>query len=321
VSKTPTEPAPIALFVYKRPEHARRAVASLRACEGFEESPMYVFADGPKSGAEASAVMETRAAMRELLGTRSTYVEQERNLGLANSIIAGTTQLCERHGRAIVVEDDLVMGPSFLRFLNEGLERYRDEPRVMHVTGHMFDVPSLADHHEALLLPMISSLGWATWKRAWDQFDPDATGWEERLHGDVLRRFNLDGNYDYARMLRRQMSHGIDSWAIRWYYTLFVRGGLSLFPPSTLVRHTGDDGSGTHGRIRRVAEQVIVAGNETWPMPEVVAASPFTADVFNAIGKKASPSVWRTITRLIPSKVRSAGRPAQDREGKGTHES
>ncbi len=171
-----TQWAPIALFIYKRPEHARRTIASLKVCAGYEESRLYVFADGPKSEAEIPAVQATRAVARELLGPRAVFIEQDHNRGLANSIIAGTTELCERHGQVVVVEDDLVLAPSFLRFLNEGLERYKGEPRVMQVAGHMFDVPSLADKQEALFLPKITSWGWATWKRAWDRFDPSASG-------------------------------------------------------------------------------------------------------------------------------------------------
>jgi len=78
---------------------------------------------------------------------------------------------------------------------------------------------------------MISSWGWATWKRAWDQFDPSASGWRERLVGAEAKRFDLGGRYDYSGMLGRQMNGHIDSWAIRWYYTVFARNGLALYHP------------------------------------------------------------------------------------------
>jgi len=284
VSATSGQWAPIALFIYKRPEHARRTIASLKACPGFAESPLYVFADGARTRADLPAVQATRAAARELLGPRAVFVERDQNLGLANSIIAGTTELCRRHGRVVVVEDDLVVAPQFLPFLNEGLDAYEDQPGVMQVAGHMFAVPSLADTQEALLLPMTTSWGWATWKRAWDLFDPDATGWRERLNADVeIKRFNLDGSYDYYRMLKRQMSGDIDSWAIRWHYTVFANDGLTLFPPRTLVVNAGLDGSGTHDRLAMPAHQ---AGLETGPpfnLPDEIAESRQKAFVFEAI--------------------------------------
>ena len=276
--------APIALFIYKRPEHAQRTIVSLQACDGVQSSLIYVFADGPKTEAEVPAVGATRDVARELLGGRAIFVEQEQNRGLANSIIAGTTELCDRHGTVVVVEDDLILAPSFLRFLNEGLERYRDEPRVMQVSGHMFDVPSFMDQREALLLPMTTSWGWATWKRAWTLFDPFSTGWRERLADKAeANRFNLGGTYDYVGLLKRQMNGEIDSWAIRWYYSVFARGGLVLFPPRTLVSNVGLDGSGTHGRLALPAHQAALDSGPSFDLPVDVAESRQKAEVFEAI--------------------------------------
>jgi hypothetical protein len=278
--------------VYKRPEHARRVIASLRACDGVQSCPIYVFADGPRTNAERPAVHATRAVARELLGDSAVFVEEERNRGLANSIIAGATELCDRYGAVIVIEDDLVLAPSFLRFLNEGLIHYRDEPRVMQISGHMFDVPSLTLQREALLLPMTTSWGWATWKRAWDLFDPSATGWRERLADEgEAKRFNLSGSYDYRRTLERQMSGDIDSWAIRWYYSVFTHDGLVLFPPRTLVSNKGFDGSGTHDRLALPANQATLDTSGSFDLPEDVAASRQMEQVFQAISafRRSSP--------------------------------
>jgi hypothetical protein len=308
MSMAGTSWAPIALFIYKRPEHARRTISRLKACLGFEECPLYVFADGPKTDADVPAVQATRAAAHELLGPRAVFVEQDQNRGLANSIIAGTTELCQRHGRVVVIEDDLTLGPSFLRFLNEGLERYEDQPRVMQVAGYMFDVPSLADKQEALFLPMTSSWGWATWKRAWDQFDPSASGWQERLVGEEAERFDLGGRYDYSGMLRRQMSGRIDSWAIRWNYSVFVRGGLVLYPPQTLVLNEGFDGTGTHGRLSLPVRQARLAQNAAFDFPALVAESPQEERVFEAIGSFRSASAPQKLKAVARAVLRRAGR-------------
>lgn len=294
--------APVGLFIYKRPEHTRRTIESLQACDGIMESPIYVFADGPKTEAEVPAVQATRAIAHTLLGSRAVFVERERNRGLANSIIAGTTELCERHGTAIVVEDDLMLAPSFPRFLNEGLQRYHDEPRVMQISGYMFPVPSLAHRREALLLPMTTSWGWATWKRAWDFFDPYAAGWRSLLTDKAqARRFNLGGKYDYLGMLKRQMSGEIDSWAIRWYYSVFAHDGLVLFPPRTLVRNEGFDGSGTHGRLIRKAPSGTGAPDRDWLFPSIVTESPAAGAVSEAIGRANRLRIWRTVRALTPA--------------------
>jgi hypothetical protein len=300
--------APIGLFIHRRPEHTRRTVLGLLACDGVESSPIYVFADGPKTKGDNPAVEATRAVARELLGDRAVFTEQEANRGLGDSIIAGATELCDRHGSVIAVEDDLVVGPSFLRFLNEGLRRYRDEPRVMQISGHMFDVPSLKHQREALFLPMTTSWGWATWKRAWTLFDPSVTGWRERLHDDEeVRRFNLEGRYDYTRMLTRQMAGEIDSWAIRWYYTVFAQRGLVLFPPQTLVSNIGLDGSGTHDRLALPARQAAVEGGARFDFPSEVLPSPRADDVFDAVGEFRPSSARRRLLALLRNAV-SGGR-------------
>jgi hypothetical protein len=302
--------APVAVFIYKRPEHARRAIASLQACEGADSSPIYVFADGPRTDTEATAVMATRAVAHELLGSRAVFVEQDHNRGLADSIIAGVTDLCDRYGAVITVEEDLVLSRSFLRFLNHGLQAYSGDAQVMQISGHIVDVPALEHQREALFLPMTTSWGWATWKRAWDLFDPLSTGWHERL-GDraAARRFNLGGHYDYRRMLQRQMAGEIDSWAIRWYYSVFARHGLALFPPRSLVRYDGFDGSGTHGRFSRRASVGTPVVSGEWLMPGRVTESPAKGAVFEAIARANRRDFWRTLRALVrPGVLRSGSR-------------
>lgn len=247
--------APLALFVYKRPEHTARTIAGLKTCDNFAATPITVFADGPKSAADAAAVEAVRALVAaELPG--ATLVVAPCNQGLAASIIAGASRLIAAHGRAIIVEDDLVVSPDFLTFMNSALDRYACDTRVMQVSGYL---PRLAQRFDtAVFLPQTSSWTWATWDRAWRSFEaaPTAT---ERLNKDpeLRRRFNRQGTHDYASALDRQMRGEIDSWAIRWYWSVFKAGGLTLYPPQTLVANIGFDGSGTHG-ARGVARTMVV---------------------------------------------------------------
>lgn len=300
--------APIGLFIFKRPEHTRRMILSLLACDGIDRSPVHVFADGPRSSADKAMVEATRGVARELLGDRATFVERDHNVGLANSVIEGVTALCAQYGSVIVVEDDLVLAPSFLQFLNQGLRWYADESRVMQVSGHMFDVPAIAGTHEALLLPMTTSWGWATWSRSWALFDPAATGWQQRFADDAAaRRFNLDGAYDHLGMLRRQMRGVGDSWAIRWYYAVFVHGGLVLFPPQTLVANTGFDGSGTHDRLALPARQAQLGSGGPLARPEELAESRHKGQVFGAVGAFRPSSRRRRLLGLTRAALRRAG--------------
>jgi hypothetical protein len=240
--------APIVLFVYNRPEHTRRTLAALAANPLAVESDLIIYADGPKRPEHAAAINKARDVARGASGFKSvTIVERDRNLGLANSIILGVSEVCSERGRVIVLEDDLLVAPQFLTFLNRGLERYVNEQNLFQVSGYMFPVET-EGIPDGLFLPLISCWGWATWHRAWTQFDPSALGYDQLKRDPELRaRFNLDDCYDYFGMLTDQIEGKIDSWGVRWLLSVFLKGGLVLYPQYSLVRNIGVDGTGTHG--------------------------------------------------------------------------
>ena len=300
--------APVALFIYKRPEHTRRTISSLQRCVGYADSPVFVFADGPAHPRDLREVQGTRALARSLLKDRAVFLERETNLGVDRSVIAGVTQLCDQFGRVVVLEDDDVVSPLFLQFLNRGLRQYEGEPRVMQVSGYMFDVPQLRQQNEAVFLPITTTLGWATWKRAWDHFDPAAEGWQARLQdAQAQRRFNLDGRFPYSTMLARQMKRDVGAWDIRWYYTVFARNGLVLFPPRTLVVNVGIDGSGTHDRLALPAHQAPLEMSASFDLPAEVAESWQKVHVFDAIKTWRKSSALQKLLAILRYALRRAG--------------
>lgn len=239
--------APIVLFVYRRPDHAQRLLDSLRRNPEAAASELFIYSDGPKTAQDAPAVQAVRDLCRTTEGfARVTLVERPSNWGLARSVIAGVTEICGAHGRVIVLEDDLVLSPHFLAYMNDALDRYENEERVMQVSGHMFPV-AWGGQADAAFLPMTTSWGWATWQRAWAHFDPDMKDYA-RLKADrsLRKAFDLGGAYPYFDMLEAQRRGRVDSWAIRWWLNVFMKQGISLFPMKTLVQNHGFDGSGTH---------------------------------------------------------------------------
>lgn len=240
--------APIALFVYNRPTHTRQTVEALKNNALAAQSDLVIFSDAPKTEEKAQSVRAVRDYIHTIQGFNSvSIIERDRNYGLANSIISGVSSLVEKYGRVIVLEDDLIVTSGFLDFMNQALDHYEHQPEVIQVSGYMFPV-DLDIAEDSLFLPLTTSWGWATWKRAWDLFDPDAKGYERVKNDSALRRrFNLDGAYDYFSMLEDQLAGRVDSWAIRWQLSTFLVGGLTLYPKHSLVTNTGFDGSGTHG--------------------------------------------------------------------------
>ena len=128
------EYAPILLFTYNRPTHTRRLMESLQANAEAAESPLVVYSDAAREVDDEASVAEVRRYLHTLDGFASvTLIERPENWGLARNVIDGVTTQVNRYGRVIVLEDDLVVAPYFLRFMNEALEMYADEPRVGHI--------------------------------------------------------------------------------------------------------------------------------------------------------------------------------------------
>ena len=238
--------APILLFVYNRPEHTRRCIESLLRNPLVSESNLFIYADGAKDCMQQEAVNEVRNYIRTLQGFKQiTLIERSENWGLARNIIDGVTSQVNRYGKVIVLEDDLVVAPYFLTFMNEALEIYKDEPEVGHIQACDFTQdPSLPD---TFLIKWTGSWGWATWDRAWKHFNPNG---QELLHELEARKlthtFDFNGKYGFTRMLRRQIEGKNNSWAIRWNASLFLKDILSLNVGRSLVQNEGFDGSGTN---------------------------------------------------------------------------
>lgn len=238
--------APILLFAYNRPKHVERAIASLLRNEEVAASDLYVFSDAAKTAEDVEAVARVRKVISGIQGFGSVHVvEREENLGLARSIIEGVTSIVNRYGRVIVLEDDLVVSPYFLRFMNDALETYKDESRVGHIQACDFvRSPALPD---TFLIKWTGSWGWATWQRAWKLFNPDGQELLDRLREQKLtKQFDFNGKYGFTRMLRQQTQGKNNSWAIRWNASLFLADVLSLNVGRSLVSNEGLDGSGTH---------------------------------------------------------------------------
>lgn len=279
--------APIAMFIYKRSDLLGEVLDSLEACAEYSQTQVYVFSDGPKDASAVEPVERARALVRARLRPNMQLIESQVNMGLSRSIIHGVTRLCEDAGRAIVIEDDLIVSPAILTWFNQALDRFADDDRVFQVSGHVSGRPGAADD-AGMFASLTTSWGWATWQRAWQQFDPEARGCERLKSDAAMRRaFDLDGTVRYSEMLFRQMAGEIDSWAIRWYWTVFRSKGLVLFPPMTLVTNKGDDRSATHGRALRRLRALFRK-----PPPALPVAAPNLPRLI-----EASPGLLRAVKR------------------------
>ncbi len=237
---------PIALFTYARVDHTRRTVESLVCNSEASDHDLIVFSDAARTPETQPAVEEVRHYLATIGGFRSVTVHyRQHNLGLANSIIDGVTQVLAEHDRIIVLEDDLVSSPHFLKYMTEALGKYADDERVISVHGYVYPVAQVLP--EAFFLQGADCWGWATWRRGWRWFNPDGQALLDQLkREDLLNAFDLNGAYGYSKMLAAQIKGGNDSWAVRWHASAFLAGKLTLYPGRSLVHNIGNDHSGTH---------------------------------------------------------------------------
>jgi hypothetical protein len=241
--------APIAIFCFNRVELLTQSLHSLSHCLEFKDSPIYVFSDGPRNKLDIPRVNAVREILVKELPLDAVIIKREQNLGLAENIIDGVNTVCSKHGRVIVLEDDLLFDRRFLHFMNSCLDAYQDDPNIFQISGHTPSSEIKSADGKTVALTITDSWGWGTWSRAWSYFDRDAKGWCCLTKDRALRkRFNLNNKYDYYTMLRNQMLFNIDSWAIRWYWSVFKSEGLVIYPPINLVDNCGMKGDGSHGR-------------------------------------------------------------------------
>jgi hypothetical protein len=241
--------APIALFVYNRPEHTRRTLNSLQKNLLADESRLFIFSDGAKTPADQAKVDEVRQLISDVSGFKSVKViEGKQNKGLANSIIDGVTQLVKDYGKVIVFEDDLLSSKYSLQYFNEGLTKYANEEKVMHMGAYMFE---LGDKKlpETFFYRIATSWGWATWARAWKDFEPDIDKLMGQFDKQKISRFSIDGTMNFWKQMQEFKAGKNNSWAIRWYASIFLKGGLTLNPSNSLVHNIGHDGTGVHSNI------------------------------------------------------------------------
>lgn len=243
--------APVILFVYNRPEHTQKVLDALAENILAKDSELFIFCDGPKN---EDAIIPNNKTKRvvEIESKRDRFKSvflniSDKNKGLAASIISGVTQIIERYGKCIVLEDDHITSKSFLVYMNQCLEFYEMNPLIWSISGFTYPLKTLYDYpHDVYLSYRACSHGWATWKDRWSKVDWMVKDFEQLQKSlRKQRKFNRGGN-DLYRMLRHQIRGERDSWAIRFCYSQSKNDMLTIYPKFSLIRNIGFDGSGTH---------------------------------------------------------------------------
>ena len=146
-----------------------------------------------------------------------TIIKAESNRGLANSVINGVSEIINRFGRVIVVEDDLVTTPDFLSYMNRALDFYRDDPKIWSISGYSFKMKIPKSYkHDIFLSYRASSWGYATWADRWNTVDWELKDYQQFSKDWKMQHVLNRGGRDLSLMVHDQVEGRIDSWAIRW---------------------------------------------------------------------------------------------------------
>lgn len=244
--------APIILFVYNRPWHTQQTVEALQRCDLATDSDLYIFADGPKSNASAeqkNKISEVRKYIHTITGfSNITIEESEKNKGLANSVISGVTNVIEKYGDAIILEDDILTHPFFLRFMNDALDFYKKDKRIFSIGAFMDDIIIPENYkRDVFVCRRVETQGWATWIDRWSSANWNVSDYTIINHPTQKQIRQLcKGGEDLWPLLQMQAAGTVDSWAARWQYNLTLLNGYCLRPINTFVNNIGMDGTGTH---------------------------------------------------------------------------
>ncbi|MGV3765448.1 MAG: glycosyltransferase [Chitinophagaceae bacterium] len=293
--------APVALFVFNRLSHTRLTVKALQNNIYAKETDLFIFSDGSKSNEQHAVVASLREYLKTINGFKSiTICHRPKNYGLARNITEGVTEIVEKFGRIIVVEDDLLTSPFFLKYMNEGLKMYENHQEVISIVGYTY--PTKTPLPETFFIRGADCWGWGTWKRGWDKFEKDGKKLLARLaETDQSYQFDFNGNFPFTQMLQDQVDGKINSWAIRWYASAFLDQKYSLYPGRSLIFNAGADGSGTHvGRETLLDVGLSPNPIEMAPVPVIQSEQAFAAFA-RFYHKLHHPSLYYRFKRYIKS--------------------
>ncbi|MGX3010394.1 hypothetical protein ACWIUD_02355 [Helicobacter sp. 23-1044] len=246
-------PAPIALFAYNRLWHLKETLSALAQNNLAKDSALYIFLDAPKANASQKEV-QTHCKITAFLEhfaessadfKRIILVKRTQNFGLADNIIDGISAVMSENNRAIILEDDIVVSPAFLEYMNLGLAKYQSEPKVFSIDAW---VPKICDDSlsDCFFSRAFYCWGWASWADRWQLFKRDIAWIRANFNENDIYGANLDGFTNaYGDFILNEKGK-IKSWAIFFYLIAYKHSGLHLVPKVPYIRQIGFDGSGVH---------------------------------------------------------------------------
>lgn len=264
--------APIVVFAFNRLVSLKACISSLQTNPQFKDSDLIVYVDGPRPNKEGEAerVEAVREFVKTINGAKTvTWHFSEQNKGLAPSVIYGVTEVMNQYRRAIVVEDDLYLSPSFLGYMNTMLDAYEKDERVMQVSGYSSLIRHPERYHcDHYFSRRAHSWSWATWKDRWDTIDWEVKDYNELAVSKEKQRAFCEYGSDLFGMLKGWHDGRNNSWFIRFDYSMHKQNRFTVSPIQSLVRNDGFGSDATNCKSYDRYKIAFNSGLKTdWDVP------------------------------------------------------
>jgi hypothetical protein len=240
--------APVVLFVYNRLDKTQKTLNSLKANSLALETELFIFSDAAKNEKDINDVTKVRELIKKVEGFKLvTIKEQTKNKGLAASIIDGSTEVIEKYGKIIVLEDDHITSPDFLEYMNDALDFYKDDKKIWSITGYTPDIKMPTNYkYDIYVLGRAHCWSWATWVDRWQTVDWIICDYKKFCCNPIAVYHFCSFGDDLFFQLMSNMQNKSKTWYVRWCYSQIKQKRLCVYPVQSKVNNIGFDGSGEH---------------------------------------------------------------------------
>lgn len=276
-------PAPILIFTYKRIDSLKKVIESLHKNSPIYRQELYIFSDGPKNEKDKSQVIKLRKYLLKIKGFKKIIIiKRKKNFGLALSIINGVSKIIKFKKKAIIIEDDVVVGKHFLKFMNFNLNKYKNEKKIWHVSGWNWNFRFPKYKYDVFFIRYATCWGWATWENRWKYFEKDSKKLIQSFNKNKIRKFNLENHYNFWSQIIRNENRIINTWAIFWYATIFNNKGLSINPLYSMVKNIGNDNYSTNYKKNIFFKNKLFENHDPTKYPKKIKEDEFILKIIKA---------------------------------------
>jgi len=248
---------PVAFIIFNRPDKTKKVFEEIRKIKPAE---LFIIADGPKKNNDEDnhLCLETRDIVEKIDWDCKVHKDySNNNIGLRKRVSTGLNWVFEHTEEAIILEDDCVPHPTFFRFCEELLDYYRNEEKIMAIAGTNFISLQKPENNSYFFSAFVNVWGWASWRRAWINYDDKINDWPNLSKGDFLLKILRDEKSVkyYNTILQEVYEEKINSWAYRWLFSCWQNDGLIIIPAVNSVTNIGfgKEATNTKGPGKRSA--------------------------------------------------------------------